>query len=145
LKVHFFSEDLNKKYPKFKPIWRKWIQSIIENEGFKLINVNYVFCSEDFLHQINLQYLNHDTHTDIITFDLSDDKSEIEGEIYISIPMVTENAQKFKTDFETELARVVAHGVLHLCGYLDKKKEDILVMRAKEQFYMDQLLVMLVK
>ena len=110
MKVHFFSEDLNKRYPKFKPIWRKWIQSIIEN-----------------------------------TFDLSDDKSEIEGEIYISIPMVTENAQKFKTDFETELARVVAHGVLHLCGYLDKKKEDILVMRAKEQFYMDQLLVMLVK
>ena len=97
MKIHFFSQQLKKTYPNSKDKWRKWIQFIVENEGFKLVSVNYIFCNQDFLHQINIQYLNHDTYTDIITFDLSENDREIEGEIYISIPMVEENSKKFKS------------------------------------------------
>lgn len=115
--------------------WKKWIASIPEQEQKVLQNLQYIFCNDEYLLQVNIQYLNHDTLTDIITFDNSDEDNVIDGDIFISLERVKENADKFKVTFETELARVLAHGVLHLCGYGDKKSAEIKVMRAKEDFY----------
>lgn len=139
MKINFYNESIKGIYPKDKKVWRKWLNAIAKEEGFNIDALSYVFCNQEYLLQINQQYLNHDTHTDIITFDLSDEPSAIDGEIYISIPMVEENALSFKIDFENELARVVAHGLLHLCGYKDKKKEESVMMRQKEQYYMEKL------
>jgi len=93
--------------------------------------LNYIFCSDSYLHSINLQYLNHDTYTDIITFENSIDK-EIIGDIFISIERVAENAFKFKVTKEQELYRIMSHGLLHLCGFKDKKKDDKLKMTEAE-------------
>lgn len=109
-----------------------WLTKIIEQEGQQLSLLNFVFCDDDYLYNINVEYLNHDTLTDIITFPLAE-LPTVEGEIYISIPRVRENATKFKTTFENELHRVLAHGVLHLCGYLDKTEEEARLMRQKEE------------
>ena len=110
---------------------KDWLTKIIEQEGHQLVLLNFIFCDDDFLHKINLEYLNHDTLTDIITFPLAD-LPLIEGEIYISIPRVRENAVIFQVTFEEELHRVLAHGVLHLCGYPDKTEEQAAIMRRKE-------------
>lgn len=117
--------------------WKKWIASIPESEQKKLQALHFIFCNDEYLLDVNIQYLNHDTFTDIITFDNSEDEGEIDGDIFISLERVKENATKFKVDFETELARVLAHGVLHLCGYGDKKSAEIKIMRAKEDFYIE--------
>ena len=115
-----------------------WLTKIIEQEGQQLSLLNFIFCDDDYLHKINVEYLNHDTLTDIITFPLAE-LPTIEGEIYISIPRVRENATKFKTTFDNELHRVLAHGVLHLCGYLDKTAEEAQLMRQKEEEALDLL------
>ncbi len=117
---------------------KKWIKSIAENEEFRVVDLSYVFCTDEYLLDINIQHLDHHTLTDIITFDLSDhpDSPEIEGEIYISIDRVKENAKNFKVSFESELSRVLAHGILHLCGYKDKSPEEEQLMREKENFYL---------
>ena len=99
----------------------------------KLMHLNYIFCTDEFLIGINLQYLQHDTFTDIITFDLSENIYELQGEIYISVERVKENAKQFGVDYRHELLRVIFHGVLHLCGFKDKKKEDEEVMRKMEE------------
>ena len=109
-----------------------WLTQIIEQEGQQLSLLNFIFCDDDYLHKINVEYLNHDTLTDIITFPLAE-LPTIEGEIYISIPRVRENAAKFDTTFDNELHRVLAHGVLHLCGYLDKTDIEEKLMRQKEE------------
>ena len=109
-----------------------WLTKIIEQEKQQLSLLNFIFCDDDYLHQINVEYLNHDTLTDIITFPFAEPPI-IEGEIYISIPRVRENAVKFETTFENELHRVLAHGVLHLCGYFDKTDEEAQLMREKEE------------
>jgi rRNA maturation RNase YbeY len=96
------------------------------------VELNYIFCSDAYLLQMNRQFLDHDTLTDIITFDLSDNKQTLTGEIYISIERVKENAVKFKTTTNEELHRVVFHGALHLCGFKDKKEADKKIMRQKE-------------
>jgi rRNA maturation RNase YbeY len=93
-----------------------------------------MFCSDGYLLEINLKYLKHNTYTDIITFNLSDSLT-IEGEVYVSIDRVEENALRFKNSFETELLRVVIHGALHLCGYKDKTKTEKSMMRQKEDEY----------
>jgi len=98
----------------------------------KKASFTYVFCSDDHLHQMNQQFLDHDTLTDIITFDLSENDNTLAGEIYISIDRVKENAAKFKVSYTDELHRVIFHGALHLCGFKDKKDADKKVMRQKE-------------
>lgn len=108
-----------------------WLQKIIERTGCVLRSLNFIFCSDDYLHRLNVEYLNHDTLTDIITFPYADPPN-IEGDIFISIDRVKDNAQDFKVTFEQELNRVMAHGVLHLCGFGDKTPEEQMVMRQKE-------------
>lgn len=108
-----------------------WISNIISSENKTEGEINYIFCDDDYLLEINQQYLNHDTLTDIISFDYSLG-NEIHGDIYISIERVKDNAVDFNVSFEEELKRVLAHGVLHYCGYKDKTESDEQLMRSKE-------------
>ena len=112
-------------------IYTNWISSVIISENKSEGEINYIFCDDDYLVEINQQYLNHDTLTDIISFDYSLG-NEIHGDIYISIERVRENAEEFKVSFEEELKRVMIHGVLHYCGYKDKSESDETLMRSKE-------------
>jgi len=96
--------------------------------------VTYIFCNDEFMLEMNQNFLDHDTYTDIITFDLSENKREIQGEIYISVPRVKENAAIFKTTYQDELHRVIFHGILHLCGFKDKKPKEQKVMRENEDY-----------
>lgn len=115
-----------------------WINSTIQQEEKSATEITYVFCSDEYLYQMNLDYLNHDTYTDIITFDYTEN-SIVSGDIFISIDRVKENAIKFNTTFLNELSRVIIHGVLHLVGYKDKTIEQKQVMRSKEDFYLTLL------
>lgn len=110
----------------------KWIQSIIESEGFEVLEINYVFCDDIYLNKINVEFLNHDTFTDIISFDYSIG-NQIGGDIYISVERVRENAENFNVTFENELHRVLIHGVLHYMGFKDKTEKDKTEMRNKEE------------
>jgi rRNA maturation RNase YbeY len=115
--------------------FKNFIAQVIEAENRTLRTLNYIFCSDDYLLEINREFLQHDYLTDIITFDLSVDDS-ISSEIYVSIDRVRENAKLFNTSFIRELYRVMIHGVLHLLGYKDKTKREIAVMRNKEEHYL---------
>ena len=108
-----------------------WLSYVILSENKKEGDINYIFCNDDYLVEINQQYLAHDTLTDIISFDYSVG-NELHGDIFISIERVRENAQDFKVSFEEELKRVMVHGILHYCGYKDKSSEDEIMMREKE-------------
>jgi rRNA maturation RNase YbeY len=108
----------------------KWIEQVIALEKKRLGGISYIFCSDDYLHKLNVQYLDHDTLTDILTFPYN--RSPIEGDIFISIDRVKDNAQDLNIAFENELHRVIIHGVLHLCGYLDETDEEEEMMRKKE-------------
>jgi rRNA maturation RNase YbeY len=121
--ISFHPEDI-KFNLKNKTILKKWITSIIKNKKRKAGELNFIFCSDEHLLSINRQYLNHDTYTDIITFDYSKDdvKQPVSGDIFISIDRIHENSEKFSKSFEDELHRVMIHGVLHLLGYKDKGK-----------------------
>jgi probable rRNA maturation factor len=110
---------------------REWITGIVETEKRSPGEINYVFTTDNELLGFNQQYLHHNTFTDIITFDYSE-KDHVSGDILISIERVKENAASYGAAFDEELRRVMAHGVLHLCGYKDKKKQDAGLMRAKE-------------
>jgi len=114
-----------------------WITQTILNEGYKEGEVNYIFCDDDYLHKINVEFLNHDTLTDIISFDYSVGK-ELHGDIYISIERVKDNAKDFDVQFIDEIARVMIHGILHYCGYKDKSSDDKKLMRSKEDYYLEQ-------
>ena len=135
--------QINFHYADVKPLrwkvslWKNWLKSIAANEGYKIAEINYIFCSDEYLLQVNRERLQHDYYTDIITFDLSDEPGILESDIYISTERVTDHAQKYSISFESELARVTAHGILHLCGYKDKTKAEITEMRAKEDFYLE--------
>ena len=109
----------------------EWIKTVIEREGCNLTQVCYIFCSDEYLYNLNQEYLNHDTYTDIITFPYSEPPL-VEGDIFISIDRVKENASQFGAPFEQELHRVMIHGVLHLCGYSDKSPDEEALMRKKE-------------
>ena len=115
-----------------------WIIQTIENENFKLGEINYIFCSDDYLLEKNIQFLNHDTLTDIISFDYTMGKL-ISGDIFISTDRVKENAQKFGVSFSNELHRVMIHGILHFCKYKDKTSEEKEQMRSKENYYLSKL------
>jgi probable rRNA maturation factor len=133
--IHFFNEDVDFKVPNPRKT-KTWLKGIINSEGYELNQLNYVFCSDEYLLNINRQYLDHDFYTDIITFDSSENKGIVEGDIFISIERVQENANDLNKTFEDELRRVLAHGILHLVGYDDIEDEQELEMRAKEDFYL---------
>jgi rRNA maturation RNase YbeY len=129
--ISFHTEGINFRLEQ-EPAVLQWIQTIVKQQDAKLVNLSYVFCSDDYLHAINMEYLQHDTLTDIITFPYLD-PPDIEGDIFISIDRVRENAATFKVPFEQELYRVIIHGVLHLCGHGDKTSEEAAAMRQKEE------------
>lgn len=110
---------------------KSWIRAIAKQEGKKIGTISYLFCTDKYLLSINQEFLNHNFYTDIITFDYSD-KQQIEGEIFISVDRVKENALTFNQPFQKELHRTIIHGVLHLCGYKDKTKSAQKIMRTKE-------------
>lgn len=112
--------------------YSSWIERIISSESKNSGEVNYIFCDDDYLFKINVDYLDHDTLTDIISFDYSDHLN-IQGDIFISIERVKENAKEYNVSLENELRRVMAHGILHYCGYKDKTEEDSKIMRQKEE------------
>lgn len=136
--IQFFNEDVVFKMQQVRKT-RAWLKHVIETEEFVLNQLNYVFCSDEYLLNINRQYLNHDFYTDIITFDNSEGEGEVEGDIFISIDRVKENAQELHKSFEEELRRVLVHGILHLVGYDDIEDEQELQMRNKEDFYISKL------
>ena len=120
--------------------YEDWISRIIESEGFDEGEINYIFCDDEYLHKINVEYLDHDTLTDIISFDYTVG-NVLQGDIFISIERVQDNANDFNVSFEEELKRVLSHGVLHYCGYKDKSEEDEALMRAKEEEKMQMFYV----
>lgn len=108
-----------------------WLGKVITSENKKEGDINYVFCDDEYLHKINVEYLDHDTLTDIISFDYSMG-NELHGDIFVSIERVKDNAVDFNVSFEEELKRVLVHGILHYCGYKDKDEAEELLMRSKE-------------
>ena len=118
-----------------KTVLKSWIKEVVGKEGKKMKDLSFIFCDDMDLLDKNSKYLNHDTLTDILTFDYSENNN-ISGDIYISIDRVKENAKTYKVTFENELDRVMIHGILHLLGYKDKSKKDQKAMREKEDFYL---------
>lgn len=133
-KVHFYFEQKGFNLENRNQL-KRFIESIFAKEKKRLSHINYIFCSDKRLLEINRQFLNHDFYTDIITFDLSEGRST-EAEIYISIDRVRENAKNLGYSFKSELHRVIFHGALHLCGYGDKTKKEKEKMRKKEDLYL---------
>lgn len=115
-----------------------WIANTIVSEGFTAGEINYIFCDDAYLLDLNIEFLNHDTLTDIISFDYTLGKL-INGDVYISIERVRENANDFGVSFANELHRVMIHGILHYCGYKDKTEDQIIEMRSKENYYISKL------
>jgi probable rRNA maturation factor len=130
--IFFFFEETSFSFTK-RTLTREWLQKVAKREQKKITALNYIFCTDDFLLTMNKQHLDHDTYTDIITFGYSPKTSkEITGDIFISIDRVKENALTYQTTFQNELKRVMAHGLLHLCGYKDKSAPDKTMMKKKE-------------
>lgn len=128
----------NMKVPGLNPeLFVLWLNDAIVNEGYECGSVTIVFCSDDELLEMNRRYLDHDYYTDIITFDYSEDK-EVNGDLFISIDRVVDNAETIGVKYEEELRRVCVHGVLHLCGHKDKTEEQEQMMRLKENFYLER-------
>ena len=132
--INFFNEDIEFKL-KGKNNFKEWLKKVAEIEGFRINDLNYIFCSDKFLHKMNLEYLEHDTYTDIITFDNSEDEKTIEGDIFLSIERITDNSITLNTLFEDEIKRVIVHGLLHLCGYNDHSNKEKVEMRGLESKY----------
>ncbi|MCX2740569.1 rRNA maturation RNase YbeY [Pontibacter anaerobius] len=129
--IEFFSEDIDFELSNPEQV-SEWIADVIEQHGQELNSLTYIFCSDDYLHEINVEYLDHDTLTDIITFNNADTEGTIEGDIFISVDRVRDNAQELNNPFEDELHRVIIHGVLHLLGFKDKTEEQETLMRKEE-------------
>jgi probable rRNA maturation factor len=135
--IYFRYADKQLNYTK-KAALKHFVKEIFKQEKVSLNTLTYIFCSDEFLININKEFLNHHYYTDIITFCLSAKGDAIEAEAYISVDRLKENAQQLKLSFNEEVERVVFHGALHLCGYKDKRKEDIAIIRQKENFYIKQ-------
>jgi probable rRNA maturation factor len=133
--IHFFTEEIDFTL-KGKAGIRNWIKQTITHEGQQLRELNFIFCTDEYLLQINREYLNHDTYTDIVTFDNSVVSGKIIGDIFISVERIQENAEKFKVAKRDELHRVMVHGVLHLLGYTDKGAKAKAQMTEKENQYL---------
>jgi rRNA maturation RNase YbeY len=134
-KVHFHFLD-RKPVLKERTRLKLFIENLFTQEKKKLGNFSCIFCSDEYLLGINKDFLKHDFYTDVITFNLGSSKTEIEGEVYLSVDRIKDNANQLGVSFKEELHRVIFHGALHLCGYKDKKKADILIMRNKEGVYL---------
>lgn len=132
--ISFLSDSIDFELDR-KDAVRNWLIKAIANEGFQNGEIAYVFTSDESLLEINQKYLNHDTYTDIITFDYSE-KQIISGEVYISIERVRDNALKYSVDSVKELHRVMIHGILHLCGYSDKDPDNKAIMTGREDYYL---------
>lgn len=128
--IRFFNKDIKFKLEK-KLVLKKWIKTVVEHYDCKVGDINVILCNDPYILEINQQFLSHDYYTDIITFDYSEE-NVINGELYISIDTVRENAVEYGQDFPDELHRVIIHGVLHLCGLDDHNDEDIKEMREAE-------------
>lgn len=113
-------------------VYNNWLSNVILSENKKEGEINYIFCDDEYLHKINVEYLQHDTLTDIISFDYSVG-NELHGDIFVSVERVADNAKDFNVSFEEELRRVLVHGILHYCGYKDKSEKDEALMRSKEE------------
>ena len=133
--IYFFCEDITFPTPPLKST-RSWLIEVANRENRTIGSLNYIFCSDSYLLKINREYLGHDTLTDIITFDNSESDEIVEGDVYISVQRVRENAAEFKVAFAKELARVMVHGLLHLLGYKDKSAHQKRMMRKKESSYL---------
>lgn len=129
-KINFYSE--NEFILEETNRYAKWIEQVIASENMKLEEINYIFCDDEYMLKLNVEFLDHDTYTDIITFN-NNVGTILEGDIFISSERVKENAETFGVIFEEELRRVLSHGILHLCGYNDKTEEESLIMREKEE------------
>ncbi|MFY0253045.1 rRNA maturation RNase YbeY [Chitinophaga sp. 30R24] len=133
--IQFTSHEV-KDYLKEKRKLKLFLADLFLQEGQGLNSLHYIFCSDAYLLEINKQFLQHDTYTDIVTFEMGEDPMVTDGEIYVSIDRVIENAEKFKVPVKQELHRVIFHGALHLCGFKDKSKKDAALMRSKEDEYL---------
>lgn len=133
--VRFFCEDVAFDIPNPQKT-KNWVRKAIDLENCSPGEINFIFCSDKYLLSINKQYLNHNTYTDIVTFDTSEEKDVISGDIYISVDRIKENAGRYDATFQHELLRVLIHGVLHLVGYGDKSQRQKSEMRRKEETYL---------
>jgi probable rRNA maturation factor len=136
-KIHFYSLDRNPAL-KNRIKLKVYIEGLFAKEKKKLGKLSYIFCSDDHLLGINNDFLKHDFYTDVITFDLSSSKAETEGEVYLSVDRIKDNAKQLGVSFKEELHRIIFHGALHLCGYKDKSKADEQQMRLAENKYLEQ-------
>ena len=134
--VSYFNEDINFPF-KEKRLTSRWLKFVAESEAKRLGDIGIIFCSDNYILDVNIKYLSHDYYTDIITFDYCEG-NRLSGDLFISIDSVRENASFYGTEFADELNRVIVHGLLHLIGYDDHSEEDIAVMRAKENYYLSQ-------
>ncbi|MGG1920378.1 rRNA maturation RNase YbeY [Chryseobacterium sp. NRRL B-14798] len=132
--IQFFYENLPESV---STDYKKWLEDLILSEGKKLGEINYIFCDDEYLLKINQDYLQHDYYTDIITFDYVKGKT-ISAEIFVSLQRIYDNASTLSRDYEEELRRVLAHGILHLAGYKDKTEEEEKEMRRMEDLYLDK-------
>lgn len=137
MSINFYFEDID-RFPLNLPKIKKWIKNTVSDEDKKTGDISFIFCSDDYLLNINRQYLDHDYYTDIITFDYVEGDL-ISGDIFISADRIKENAVLFKVSFQNELNRIIIHGILHLIGYKDKESIDKMTMTAKEDFYLGRL------
>ncbi|HIY75628.1 MAG TPA: rRNA maturation RNase YbeY [Candidatus Sphingobacterium stercorigallinarum] len=136
--IHFFSEDIDFTLQEKQKI-RQWIGHTIVHQGYARVGeLNFIFCSDAYLLNINQTYLKHDTYTDIVTFDSSESQDVIAGDVFISVERIRENAQEFGVSERDELHRVMIHGVLHLCGQGDKTEAEQKQMTEKENFYLSE-------
>ena len=141
MEIEYYLQDCDLKL-KNKELLSKWIEETIENENREGGIISVIFCSDDYLLEVNKKYLNHDYYTDIITFDYADSEligAPVSGDLFISIDTVARNAFEYKVQFKTELHRVIIHGILHLLEYKDKTADESLMMRSKEDFYLERL------
>jgi probable rRNA maturation factor len=133
--IRFFSEEINFVF-KHKIKTRKWLTNVVREENSLLLDLNYIFCSDNYLSDLNKKYLNHNSFTDILTFPDTSDQDKISGDIYISVERIKDNAEKYTQPFDKELARVMVHGLLHLLGYRDKTSGEKKLMTMKEDYYL---------
>jgi len=133
--IYFHIEDISFLLNNHSQI-SQWIHRTVKDQSMEIININYIFCSDDYLLGINQEHLQHDYYTDIITFDFADNPNQLEGDIYISIERIRENATLESVDFTDELHRVMIHGILHLCGVNDKTVAEKAAMRKLENHYL---------
>ncbi|SHM31296.1 rRNA maturation RNase YbeY [Cyclobacterium lianum] len=129
--IHFFEEDIRSEIQQKRNL-KNWIKKVAAGKSFRIGNINYIFCTDEYLLEINKAYLNHDTLTDIITFDQSERFGEIDADIYISAERIRENADILGKTYQEELRRVLIHGILHLCGHRDKSPAEKKSMREEE-------------